>query len=109
MVPTEKAQAAASPVSAAQAAEAADLLDQSLQHYQAKRFTECLVAAAQSARLNPSSAPAFNNAGICAGNLQLWDEAIRNTQEAIRLDPDFQLAKNNLAWMQQEKLKAGVK
>jgi tetratricopeptide (TPR) repeat protein len=96
----------ATPLSAAQAAQADDLLAQSLQHYQAKRFTECLDTALRSAKLNPNSAPAFNNAGICAGNLQMWGAAITNTEEAIRLDPNFQLAKNNLAWIQQERLKA---
>ena len=102
----EKAKAALPPPTAAQAAEAAALLNQSLQHYQAKRYTECLDTALRSARVNPNSAQALNNAGICAGNLQLWDEGIRNAQEAILLDPGFQLAKNNLAWLQQEKLKA---
>jgi len=32
-----------------------------------------------------------------------WDEGIHAEQEAVRLDPDFQLAKNNLAWAQQQK------
>lgn len=104
----EKAKAALPPVPAAQAGQASALLTQSLQHFQAGRFKECMDAARQSATLNPSSADAFNNIGICAGSLRLWDEAIRNTQEAIRLRPDFQLAKNNLAWMlQQRALPAG--
>jgi Flp pilus assembly protein TadD len=82
------------------------LLGESMQHYQAKRFADCLVTALKAAELNPGSARAFNNAGICAGALQLWDEALRQTQQALRLDPNFQLAKNNLAWIQQEKSKA---
>ena len=90
------------------AAQAAVLLNTSLQHYQAQRFTECLDTALKAVTLNPKSAPALNNAAICAGNLQLWDEAIRHAREAIRLDPDFQLAKNNLAWVQQEKVKAAA-
>ena len=53
-------------------------------------------------------ARAFNNAGFCAAHLQLWDEALWNMQESIRLDPSLQLAKNNLTWMQQEKLKAAA-
>jgi hypothetical protein len=27
-----------------------------------------------------------------------WDEAISAAQSALRLKPDFQLARNNLAW-----------
>lgn len=98
--------AVARPVTPAEAEQATDFLNQSVQHYEAKRFEQCLVTALRSTRLNPTLAPAFNNAGICAGNLQLWDEAIRNTQEAIRLDPNSELAKNNLAWIQQEREKA---
>jgi tetratricopeptide (TPR) repeat protein len=89
-----------------QSAQAVALLDESLRHYQAKRYKDCLTSALQSAKLDPSSARAFNNAGICAGNLQLWDEAMRNTEEAIRLDPSLQLARNNLEWIRQEKTKA---
>lgn len=101
----EKAKAAGPPV---QSTPAGILLDQSVQHYQAGRFKECMDTATQAANLNSNSARAFNNIGICAGNLKLWDEAIRNTQEAIRLDPSLQLARNNLVWMQQERLKAGT-
>jgi hypothetical protein len=36
-----------------------------------------------------------------------WDDAIRAAREAIRLKPDFQLAKNNLAWAESEKRKLG--
>jgi tetratricopeptide (TPR) repeat protein len=81
------------------------LLSQSLQDYRAGRFKECMDAARQAATVDPSFAEAFNNVGFCAGKLQLWDEAIRNTKQAIRLDPDFQLAKNNLAWLQKQRLK----
>jgi hypothetical protein len=34
-----------------------------------------------------------------------WDEGIAAAQEAIRLKPDFPLAKNNLAWGEREKQK----
>ena len=33
----------------------------------------------------------------------MWDEAITAAKEAIRLKPDFQLAKNNLAWSESQK------
>jgi tetratricopeptide (TPR) repeat protein len=97
-----KASAPAPPLPPAQA-----LLNQSLQHAQAGRFRECMDTAKQSAALDPKSAGAFNNAGFCAGKLQLWDEAIRNMQAAIRLDPNNQLAKNNLAAIEQQKAQAG--
>lgn len=103
----EKANAANPP---AALTPAGTLLNASLQHFRAGRYKECIEAATQSAKLDPKSAEAFNNIGICAGNLQRWDEAIRNTEKALQLRPDFQLAKNNLAWMQQQKaLGAGKK
>jgi tetratricopeptide (TPR) repeat protein len=107
----EKAKASGQPLPAPKpdspsSAEAGALLNQSLEHAQAKRYRECIDTATQAAKVNPGSARAFNNIGFCAGSLQLWDEAIKNTQEALRLDPGFQLARNNLAWMQQEKRKA---
>jgi tetratricopeptide (TPR) repeat protein len=89
-------------------ASARPLLDVSLAHYRAGRFRECLDAAADSARLDPRSAAAFNNAGICAARLELWNEALRHTLEALRLDPGFQLARNNLAWIRAEHGKAAA-
>jgi len=86
---------------------AATLLSDSLKHAQAGRFKECVDAARQSARLDPKSSRAFNNAGFCAGSLKLWDEAVKDVREAIRLDPNNQLAKNNLAWIEQQKALAG--
>ena len=85
------------------------ILNQSQQHYQAGRFKECIAMARRAVKLNPKSKQAFNNIGICAGNLQLWDEAIQNMQEALRLDPNFQVAKNNLAWLRQQRLESGAR
>ncbi len=82
------------------------LLTQSLQHARAGRFRECIDTATQSTKLNPRLSQAFNNIGYCSWRLQLWDEAIRNTQEAIRLNPSDQLVKNNLAAIQRAKLAA---
>jgi tetratricopeptide (TPR) repeat protein len=92
----------------APAPSAGNLLNQSMQHAQAGRFKECIETATQFTKVNPKSAEAFNNIGFCAGKLQQWDAAIRNTQEALRLNPKFQLAKNNLAWLQQQKLQSGA-
>ena len=96
----------AGPVPAPSAGVAELLLAESVRHYQAGRFQECIETATRSAGLKPNSAAAFNNIGICAANLKRWDDAIRNTQVALRLDPNFQLAKNNLAWMQRELARA---
>ena len=96
------------PVQAPAPGSVGDLLNQSVRHAQTGRFKECIDTARQAIQLDPNSAPAFTNVGFCAASLQQWDEGIRNTQESIRLDPTFQRAKNNLAWMQGERLKAGA-
>lgn len=95
------------PVSAAQIARGQALLNESLQQAQNGQFQECVATATEATNINPASAGAFNNLGFCAANLQLWDEAIRYIQEAIRLDPSFQLAKNNLVWTE-ERMKAAT-
>jgi hypothetical protein len=35
-----------------------------------------------------------------------WDEAIQAAQQALRINPGFQLAKNNLVWSLEQKRKA---
>ena len=32
-----------------------------------------------------------------------WDQAIEAAKQALKLNPDFQLAKNNLAWAESQK------
>jgi len=46
---------------------------------------------------------AYNNIGAGYGAMGQWDEAIKNEQEALRVRPDYQLARNNLNWYMQEK------
>lgn len=96
----ERAASAAPPAPANPAS--VDLINQSLAHFKAGRFKECMTTAAESAKLNPSLPQAPLNIGICAANLKLWDEAIKSTKEAIRLDPNLQIAKNNLAWIEKQ-------
>ena len=91
----------------ARAAEAAMLIEQSLEHARAARFQECVDTAEQAVGLNPNAAAAYNNLGFCLASLKLWDDAIPNAEEAVRLDPALRIAQNNLVWMRQEKLKAG--
>jgi tetratricopeptide (TPR) repeat protein len=79
----------------------------SLQHALAHRFQECIDAAGQALQLKPGMAEAYNNIGYCSASLGNWDEGIKNTQEALVIKPDFPMARNNLAWMLQEKAKAG--
>ncbi len=65
---------------------------------QAGEYRRSIEAARRAVALDPQSAEGWNN--IAAGNeaLHRWDEAVAAAQKAIALRPDFQLARNNLAW-----------
>jgi tetratricopeptide (TPR) repeat protein len=55
--------------------------------------------------LRPDSAVIYNNLGVAYNLLKRYDEGIAACRQAIRLDPTFQLAKNNLKWGLDEKKK----
>ncbi len=57
-------------------------------------------------KINPKHVIAYNNLGFSYGCLGEWDNGIKYCQMALDLDPNFQLAKNNLNWMKDEKKKA---
>ena len=59
-------------------------------------------------RDRPGYAEAWNNIAAAYNSMSRWDEGISACQEAIRLKPDFQLARNNLAWAVDEKQKSDV-
>jgi len=40
--------------------------------------------------------------GACYNGMKAWAKAIPALEQAVRLQPDFQLAKNNLAWARKE-------
>lgn len=86
-------------------AQAISLLNASLDAFRAKDFERCIESATRATVLDPSLAGAFTNLGICSGALGRWDEGIRASEEALRIDPTSQLARNNLAWMRAEKAK----
>lgn len=85
------------------------LIEQSLAFYRAHQYQQCVNAAMAAVRLKPSSATAWNNIGACYCGLQAWEKAVPALEQAIHFQPDFQLAKNNLAWAQGEIAKAAAK
>ena len=85
----------------------ASLLNRSLAQYQAGQFAASIASARAVLTLDPRSAEAWNNIAAANASLHRWDEAVTAAQHAVALKPDFQLAKNNLAWALSEKEKAG--
>lgn len=83
-------------------------LQQSLAYYKGKRFLECVAAAQTAILLKPDLAEAWNNMGVAYSEMHLWDLAIQAESQALRINPNFQLARNNIAWAQSQK-KSGAK
>jgi tetratricopeptide (TPR) repeat protein len=56
--------------------------------------------------LNPRNAALQNNLCAALNGLRRFDEAIAACRAALLLQPDFELARNNLAWAQAERAQA---
>jgi tetratricopeptide (TPR) repeat protein len=78
-------------------------IDSSFKAYSAGRYQEAIEFGKTALRLDPNSAEAYNNIAASYAGLKNWDLAIQNIGQALRLKPDFQLAKNNLMWYVQQK------
>ena len=79
-----------------------DLLALSLQYYQAKRYREAVEVSKAFLEINPRSADAYNNLGVSYAGLGQWGQAIASLEVALRISPDYNLAKNNLVWVRTE-------
>lgn len=82
------------------AALAAAHLDRSFRLYQMRRFAQSIEAAQQVLALEPASDRAYNNICAAFNSMEQWELAIAACNDALRLNPDNQLAKNNRTWAQ---------
>jgi tetratricopeptide (TPR) repeat protein len=57
--------------------------------------------------MKPDYAKAHNNLGSALLMQKKWDDAIAHFQEAVRLDPDYRLARENLSEAMAQKKKSG--
>ncbi len=80
-----------------------NLLDLSLAHYEDGNYLECIRTAERALELAPRYTPAYNN--ICSSFIKLGelDQAINACGKALEIDPDYELARNNLRWALGEK------
>lgn len=80
----------------AQKPTAADLVQLSLLRYQKSDYQGCLEACRRALLIDPREARAYNN--ICSAyiKLEMWPEAVRAGEQAVKMDPEFDLAQNNL-------------
>jgi tetratricopeptide (TPR) repeat protein len=72
-------------------------LNASLARYQAKDYAGTIAAANKVLAINPRSAAAYNNIGAAYAGMGQWKQAMEQEHRALAIDPNFQLAKNNLA------------
>lgn len=79
-------------------AKADDLLDLSLNYYNAARYEDCIKVCQQIIKQWPGNAPAYNNLGACYNSLEKWNEAITALTQSLKIDPKNQLTINNLKW-----------
>jgi len=49
-------------------------------------------------KLNPNYAEAYNNICSAYNAMQMWDKGAEACEKALKINPGYELAKNNLAW-----------
>jgi tetratricopeptide (TPR) repeat protein len=84
------------------------LIDEGRQALLRGQPERALATAVEAERLDPNDATVKNNLCAYLGELRRYEEAVAACNAALRLRPDFQLARNNLEWVQAERSKAGV-
>ena len=75
-----------------------DYLDASLSDYNHGAFADCVTDATASLKFRPGVPAAWNNISTCNSELGHWDAAIAAAQQALRCDPDYWVAQQNLDW-----------
>ena len=64
-----------------------------------ERHLDAALMYRQARKLDPQSADVCNNLGWSLAKLGLHQEAVPQLEHALRLRPDYDLARNNLAWV----------
>lgn len=72
-----------------------------------ERFVESALTYRAALALDPHSADTLNNLGWTLGKLGFFPQAVPFLEEAVRLRPDFALARNNLAWVKSQQKGGG--
>jgi hypothetical protein len=80
-----------------------DLVDASQADYYRGDFTECVSDAAESLKLRPGMPAAWYNVSLCNAEMGDWDAAIAAATEALRIEPESDIVRQNLEWAISEK------
>ena len=76
-------------------------LARSLAEYQMARYRECIASAERALTLRPLYAEAWNNVAAAHNALHEWDKGIAAGEEALRINPSLQIARNNVNFARQ--------
>ncbi len=74
------------------------LLNTGLEFYNQGLYELCISTTILATEADPTNAQAYNNICSAYNKLGKWDEAINYCQKALEVDPEHELAKNNLNW-----------
>lgn len=77
-------------------------IDLSLLYYQRNEFVKSIEAAEQALKINQKSAQALNNIGAAYGAMMVWEKQVEYCSKALQIQPNFEVAKNNVAWAKQQ-------
>ncbi len=69
----------------------------SLLYYQKQQYQKCIDASTEAIKLKADCIEAYNNICSAQNLLGNYDEAVKAGEQALKIDPNYQLAKNNLA------------
>jgi tetratricopeptide (TPR) repeat protein len=88
-----------------------ELITVSLALYSQKDFKGAIAISQKVLKMNPRSATAYNNICVSHNQLKQWQLGVQACQQALNIDPNFSLARNNLNWALAElnKQKPGTK
>lgn len=88
-------------------ADSAELFRSGVAQGSRERFLESALTYRAVLALDPRSADTLNNLGWTLGKLGFFPQAVPLLEEAVRLRPDFALARNNLAWVKSQQKGGG--
>ncbi len=73
-------------------------VEASLYDYNTGDYSQCVYDATESLKLRPGMPAAWNNITLCNAEMGLWDAAVVAATEALKVEPENELVRQNLEW-----------